>query len=367
MAPTSVGDWTLIFASPSGPLTPGNICGNGVVDPGEQCDDGPLGSPICTPQCTFKPAVCGDGFVQHGELCDDGNKTPGDGCENDCTPTACPGVTLTATDRWQPFRSYAAPSGTSDGSVLYRGTVLGDRHVYQGGGVLVANGTISCAGCNCAPTSGSAASHLRERRHLAGPDQRARSHHLSRSAAAADHRAIRAPRRLADRRRLACEPHLSSTTTPPSIATQQWGELRQIMAGTTRRSRARAARRTWMRNLDKESQNSTTSASSSGSRRPRRRLARPQLRRLSLRRRSSNVLTSGCSYPTTPSRRRRRPDATWLGHVSEGINAGAENEAGLPQDRRHQRTLFSPHSALIHGVAFNATDWKERRAGRRRA
>ncbi len=32
-------------------------------------------------------AVCGDGIVEPGEQCDDGNTTPGDGCEIDCTPT----------------------------------------------------------------------------------------------------------------------------------------------------------------------------------------------------------------------------------------------------------------------------------------
>jgi|GEM_PF-3646933 len=32
--------------------------------------------------------VCGDGELDPGEACDDGNEVAGDGCENDCTPTA---------------------------------------------------------------------------------------------------------------------------------------------------------------------------------------------------------------------------------------------------------------------------------------
>ena len=36
---------------------------------------------------TLGGAVCGDMVVDGGEECDDGNRTPGDGCENDCTLT----------------------------------------------------------------------------------------------------------------------------------------------------------------------------------------------------------------------------------------------------------------------------------------
>ncbi|MFQ5515458.1 MAG: hypothetical protein ACE5FG_13625 [Myxococcota bacterium] len=63
-------------------------CGNGTIDaPGETCD--PPGSAaggngnLCRADCT----VCGDGVLDAGEACDDGNGVTGDGCENDCTPT----------------------------------------------------------------------------------------------------------------------------------------------------------------------------------------------------------------------------------------------------------------------------------------
>jgi ELWxxDGT repeat protein/cysteine-rich repeat protein len=60
-------------------------CGNGVVDPGEECDDGNGdNTDDCTTTCHFN--VCGDGFVHAGvEDCDDGNTADGDCCSSTCT------------------------------------------------------------------------------------------------------------------------------------------------------------------------------------------------------------------------------------------------------------------------------------------
>ncbi|MFP2929988.1 hypothetical protein ACLESO_33295, partial [Pyxidicoccus sp. 3LG] len=37
-------------------------------------------------------AVCGNNVVEAGEQCDDGNTTNGDGCESTCRPTPTPGT-----------------------------------------------------------------------------------------------------------------------------------------------------------------------------------------------------------------------------------------------------------------------------------
>ncbi len=69
---------------------PGPACGDGAVDPGEDCDAGPdnADDAACTAAC--KLAACGDGLVQTGvEGCDDGNLDPGDGCGADCIPESC--------------------------------------------------------------------------------------------------------------------------------------------------------------------------------------------------------------------------------------------------------------------------------------
>lgn len=49
-------------------------CGNGKLDPGEQCDEGAANSDLPEARChtTCKPSSCGDGLVSSGEACDEG-------------------------------------------------------------------------------------------------------------------------------------------------------------------------------------------------------------------------------------------------------------------------------------------------------
>ncbi|MFH2008630.1 MAG: DUF4215 domain-containing protein, partial [bacterium] len=78
------------------------VCGDGVIDPGEECDGSVLGGATCQGRgfdngalacgdgCTFDETGCfddprcGDGNVDAGEVCDDGNNSSGDGCAADC-------------------------------------------------------------------------------------------------------------------------------------------------------------------------------------------------------------------------------------------------------------------------------------------
>lgn len=81
----------------SGGSGPGQVCGNGIVEGTEECDDGNLISGdgcsstcqiepgICREcQCTFGEPVCGNGLLETGEQCDDGNNEDGDGCSSTC-------------------------------------------------------------------------------------------------------------------------------------------------------------------------------------------------------------------------------------------------------------------------------------------
>jgi fibro-slime domain-containing protein len=102
LAPTA-SDLALVDA----PAAPS--CGDGTLDPNEQCDDGNTtagdgcsanclvveqGYTCPTPGAACAPAViCGDGRQNGGEQCDDGNATGGDGCSATCQlerDFACP-------------------------------------------------------------------------------------------------------------------------------------------------------------------------------------------------------------------------------------------------------------------------------------
>ncbi len=65
-------------------------CGDGVLDPGEQCDDGAGNSDVAADACRTTCVVpnCGDGVVDAGEECDDGNRVAGDGCDGACVTEA---------------------------------------------------------------------------------------------------------------------------------------------------------------------------------------------------------------------------------------------------------------------------------------
>lgn len=65
-----------------------HCCGDGIVDPGEECDAGAPDSGTvevaCRTDCTSRR--CGDGIVDvaRGEQCDRGDVRPGDGCSARC-------------------------------------------------------------------------------------------------------------------------------------------------------------------------------------------------------------------------------------------------------------------------------------------
>lgn len=64
-----------------------DLCGNGIVDPGELCDDNNREwGDGCSPNCD-SDETCPNGVVDWGvgEMCDDGNDTSGDGCAGDCS------------------------------------------------------------------------------------------------------------------------------------------------------------------------------------------------------------------------------------------------------------------------------------------
>ena len=65
------------------------VCGNGVIDPGEQCDDGNNDNgDSCSNSC--RGIICGNGIIDAAEECDDGNRISNDGCNRYCEREICP-------------------------------------------------------------------------------------------------------------------------------------------------------------------------------------------------------------------------------------------------------------------------------------
>src|SRR6201995_2296863 len=85
-AEAAPGTWRIDNVTLIGEVAP--TCGNGIVDPGEQCDDGnTANSDGCEANCMLPS--CGNGIVDPGEACDDGNSVNGDACDINCTFPAC--------------------------------------------------------------------------------------------------------------------------------------------------------------------------------------------------------------------------------------------------------------------------------------
>lgn len=64
-------------------------CGNGIQTAGEACDLGALNGFGRACRIDCTRDVCGDGYSNLQGWCDDGNRVDGDGCDNVCLPSMC--------------------------------------------------------------------------------------------------------------------------------------------------------------------------------------------------------------------------------------------------------------------------------------
>jgi cysteine-rich repeat protein len=136
---------------------PTGVCGDGVVDGNEQCDDGnAVTGDGCSASCmTELISKCGNGQLDGSEQCDDGNAASGDGCSADCSVESgydCTGSPSTCT---------AIPPSCGDGMV--NGTEeCDDGNTADGDGCTAAcqiETGFTCAGVTsvCTPLCGNGA------------------------------------------------------------------------------------------------------------------------------------------------------------------------------------------------------------------
>jgi cysteine-rich repeat protein len=148
----NAGEFSSGECRPLGDPNACTYCGDGIVQGGEECDDGNIfddddcsnscratticGNNRCDPQetcdnllrcigegwnegeCRLEPdpyacTYCGDGIMQAGEECDDGNNIDSDGCTNACTRTLfCGDGIISPGEECEPGVSQCGPGAT---------------------------------------------------------------------------------------------------------------------------------------------------------------------------------------------------------------------------------------------------------------
>lgn len=119
---------------------PAGVCGDGVIDPQEQCDSGALNSDTTPDACrtTCVRARCGDAVIDSSEECDDGNVAGGDGCGPTCLLEGNPTTTT-----------------TTGGTSVTDGETIGETDDTDATG-NPADSDLSDRGCACQGTRGGA-------------------------------------------------------------------------------------------------------------------------------------------------------------------------------------------------------------------
>jgi cysteine-rich repeat protein len=112
------------------------VCGDGVLDVGEMCDDNNTNScDGCSASCEVEIAPsCGDGILDilcGGEECDDGNNTDGDGCQASCILPVCGDSIVDAGESCDDGNLVSCDS-CSASCVIEPGPICGDGIVNPG-------------------------------------------------------------------------------------------------------------------------------------------------------------------------------------------------------------------------------------------
>jgi cytosine/adenosine deaminase-related metal-dependent hydrolase len=234
-------------------------------------------------------------------------------------------------------------------ALLILGNILAPEVVLEGGQVLVASdGTIACVDCDCTGEAEAAGATVVTCAHgIVSPGLVNAHDHLTYTHnAPGDWGEERYDHRHEWRRGLNGHtriPYLSGATTDE----MQWGELRQVMSGTTSIAGSGGAAG-FLRNVDRGSLDEgldqgavyyETFPLGDGS--------------------SATLLTSSCNYPDIDSPSVLDNDC-YLPHVAEGVNLEARNEfLCLSSTDRGGVDLTEPGAAFIHGVGMQAADGGE--------
>jgi len=324
---------------------PASTCGDGKKEGAEQCDDSNVvAGDGCSATCQIEGAgVCGNGQTEAGEECDDGNMVAADGCENDCTKTkaaevVCPDVIPAVANG-----TCAVTAG--DASKLILGTVLVPGTVYRNGQVLVdAAGKITCVGCACAaqaatatriacPTGVISPALINTHDHITFTQN---SPYTDTGERYEQRHDWRVPKNGHTK-----IPAIGSATMDQTA----WGELRFLMGGATSIVGSGTSSGL-LRNLDKAAGEEGLGQKA------------VDFQTFPLDDTSGTQLATGCGYKSIITSSSIASEDAFLPHVSEGIDAFAENEfLCMSSSANGGQDLVQPQSAFIHAVGLKPADY----------
>lgn len=300
----------------------------------------PLGSLVFFTSCRMDMPV--EEMPQKPDMAlpDAGPALPSGSPVIECGPLPAPPMGVRCTVR---------PSVTNRKQMFVRGTVLLSNKVLRGGEVAIDDqGRIACAGCDCGsqkPENADAIEVVCASGVLSPGLINTHDHITYTKAAPGTHPTNRYDHRHEWRLGVSGDPKRPRISVPGSNnqSAIQWGELRQVMAGTTSLVGSGQAPGV-LRNLDTNSQEG---------------LGQPPVEfdTFPLGDTDGERLSYGCAYPKIRDPGTLKSFDAYEPHISEGINAEAHNEFNCTnQSANFGQNLLLKKTALIHGIALTAAD-----------
>ncbi|WP_163867124.1 lamin tail domain-containing protein [Myxococcus eversor] len=239
---------------------------------------------------------------------------------------------------------------------LFTGIILAPDKIYQGGQMLVDSaGTIQCVSCDCSQTPGaSTATRVTCPQSVVSPGLINSHDHITFQAAPYVATGASVEERYEHRHdwRVGNNGHtLVSSGGSTGADGIRWGELRQVMAGTTSVAGSGGAKGL-LRNLDAPNVSETASnqeglGAGSGA----------NYETFPLSDSNGRELASGCGYAGIDTPAAIPAASAYLPHIAEGIEATARNEfLCLSGQQAGGQDILGPRTAIIHGIGLRASD-----------
>lgn len=249
-------------------------------------------------------------------------------------------------------RCVTTPGKSGKKGLLLRGAVLLPDRVLRGGELLIdEQGKIACAACDCHSDSAVAAlaaesTQLSCRDGVISPGLiNAHDHITYTKAEPGTHPTNRYDHRHEWRLGVSGDPKRPAINVPGgnNASAVQWGELRQVLGGTTSLSGSGQGKGL-LRNLDTDSQEGLGQ--------------KPvDYETFPLGDSNGTRLDKGCGYPTLPTPAQLANNDAYAPHVAEGINDEARNELlCLTSNAFWGQSVIDRRTAMIHGVGLTLHD-----------